>query len=130
MQYGDQIASNANELNVPFISAFVSGNPCSSPTCRAVVQSSLEATTNLLQKLEDITQQHEKKELQTELHLDAIQTLKNAYMAFNCPLAADDIQCIADKARVPCDIPGNHTDGSNGSEADDSEYTELSSTGL
>ena len=41
----------------------------------------------------------------------------------------DDIQHILDKARVPCDIPGNHAGGSNASEADDSEYTELSSTG-
>ena len=130
MQYGDQIASNANELNVPFILAFVSGNPCSSPTCRAVIQSSLEVTTNLLWKLEDITQQHEKKELQTELHLDAMKTLKNAYMAFNHPLAVDDIQHISDKAGVPCDIPGNHASGSNASEVDDSEYTESSSTGL
>ena len=31
-----------------------------------------------------------------ELHLDAMKTLKNAYMAFNRPFAADDIQHIAD----------------------------------
>ena len=129
MQYGDQIGSTSNERNVPFILAFVSSNLCSSPTCRAVIQSSLEATTNLLWKLEDITQQH-KKELQTKLHLDAMKTLKNAYMAFNCPLVADDIQHISDKAGVPYDIPGNHTGGANASVADDSEYTELSSTGL
>ena len=85
----------------------------------------MDATTNLLGKLQDITKRHEKKEVGTKLHLDAMKTLENAYRAFNCLLAMDDVQHILVKVRIPYDIPGNHGSGSNASEADDSEYTEL-----
>ena len=59
-----------------------------------------------------------------------MKTLQNAYMAFNCPLTEDDIQHILTKASIPYDFPGNHETDSNASEADEPEYTELSSTGL
>ena len=90
----------------------------------------MDTTTNLLRLLEDITEKHEKMEAQTKLHLDAMKTLQNAYTAFNRPLTEDDIQDISAKASIPYDIPGNHEGDSNASEADESDYTELSSTGL
>lgn len=127
IQYGAQIASFANEPNIPCISAFASANTCSSPACKAVLQSSLEGTTNLLRQLEDITQNHQKNERQTQLHLDALTTLEDAYEKFNRPLADDDIREISEKTD---ESPRKHGGGSGAPRVDESDYTDLSSTGL
>ena len=68
--------------------------------------------------------------MEMKLVLDAMNTLQNAYMAFNRPLAVDDIEDIADKAGIPYDIPGSHDGGPHASDSGDLEYTQLSSTGL
>lgn len=89
----------------------------------------MDGTTHLLAQLEDITEKHEKKEIEAKLHLDAMNTLQNASTAFNRPLAEDDIQQISDKAGIPYNIPGDDESGSNASEGA-SVYTDLSYTGL
>jgi hypothetical protein len=135
VQYGEQM-----QPNIPLISSFPAGDICSSPTCRAIVQDSLNMTAQFLRALEDLTEKHEKTVVKTDLHLDAVNALKNAYMAFGRRLEDEDIKSISQRAGIPYDIPGNHKEGSysvemgendgNGYEASGSEYTDLSSTGL
>ena len=91
--------------------------------------------------MDNISERHEKREVQTELRLDAVNTLKNGYIAFNRRLEDQDIEVISQRAGILYDILGNHTgdsnpsgtDGKNRNSRDDasgSEYTDLSSTGL
>ena len=126
---------------MPLISVFPAGDVCSSPTCRALLQSLLDKTTQVLRVLDNISERHEKREVQTELRLDAVNTLKDGYIAFNRRLEDQDIEVISQRAGILYNIPGNHTGDSNpsgtdgknrnsGDDASGSEYTDLSSTGL
>ena len=70
-------------------------------------------------------QNHQKTEQQTQLHLDALTTLEDAYEKFNHPLADDDIREISEKTN---ESPRKHGSGSSALRVYESDYTDLSST--